>query len=144
MKMQFFWVADQVKMRNFDVHWNPGQENLANYFTKHFVGTNHREVKLWYLHKKNPPRYLPRAAAPSTLRGCVGTLANSYIKSAPLLPYTIVMCPCYVHLPCTVHSHILTIAPLHHCTIAPLQPYTLTPLHPYTLIPLYPYTLTPL
>ena len=84
MEMRFFWVADQVKMGNFDVQWHPGQENLADYFTKHFVGMHHREVRLWYLHEKNSPRYLPRAAAPSTLRGCVGTLANGYIKSVPL------------------------------------------------------------
>ena len=84
MEIRFFWVADQVNMGNFDVQWHPGQENLADYFTKHFVGMHHREVRLWYLHEKNSPRYLPRAAAPSTLRGCVGTLANGYIKSVPL------------------------------------------------------------
>ena len=66
------------------MQWHPSQENLADYFTKHFVGMHHREVRLWYLHEKNSPRYLPRAAAPSTLRGCVGTLANGYIQSAPL------------------------------------------------------------
>ena len=66
------------------MQWHPGQENLANYFTKHSNGIYHRDVRLWYLHKKNSPRYLPRAAAPNTLRGCVGTLANGYIKSVPL------------------------------------------------------------
>ena len=84
MEMWFFWVADQVKMGIFDVQWHRGQENLADYFTKHFVGMHHREVRLWYLHENNPPRYLPRAAAPSTLRGYVGTLANGYIQSVPL------------------------------------------------------------
>ena len=84
MEMQFFWVADRVKMENFDVQWHPGQENLDDYFTKHFNGIHHPEVRLWYLHEKNSPRYLPRAAAPSTLRGCVETLANGYIKSIPL------------------------------------------------------------
>jgi len=71
-------------MGNFDVHWQPRQENLADYFTKHFIGMHDREVRLWYLQEKNSPRYLPRAAAPITLRGCVGTLANGYIKSVPL------------------------------------------------------------
>ena len=85
MEMRFFWMADQVKMGNVDVQWHPGQENLADSFTKHFAGMHHREVRLWYLHKKNPHRCLPRAAAPSTLRKCVGTLANGYIKSV-LLP----------------------------------------------------------
>ena len=84
MEMRFFWVADQVKMGNFDVQWHPGQENLAGYFTKHFNGIHHQEVRFWYLHEKNSPRYLPRAAAPSALRGCDGTLANGYNKSVPL------------------------------------------------------------
>jgi len=36
MEMRFFWVADQVQRKLFDVHWYPGKENLADYFTKHF------------------------------------------------------------------------------------------------------------
>ena len=84
MEMRFFWVTDQVKDGHFDVQWHPGQENLADYFTKHFDGKHHQEVRPWYLHTTNSPRYLPRAAAPSTLRGCVGTLPNGYIRSVPL------------------------------------------------------------
>ena len=84
MEMRFFWVTDQVKHGHFDVQWHPGQENLADYFTKHFDGKHHQEVRPWYLHTTNSPRYLPRAAAPSTLKGCIGTLPNGYIRSAPL------------------------------------------------------------
>jgi hypothetical protein len=32
----------------------------------------------------NSPTTLPRALAPSTLKGCVGTLPNGYTRSAPL------------------------------------------------------------
>eukprot|EP00804_Cyclotella_cryptica_P007704 CCRYP_001322-RA/>CCRYP_001322-RA protein AED:0.33 eAED:0.33 QI:0/0/0/1/0/0/2/0/410 len=35
-EMHFFWVTDQVNRRNFQIMWHPGQENLADYFTKHF------------------------------------------------------------------------------------------------------------
>ena len=84
MEMRFFWITDQVKRGFFDVQWHPGQENLADYFTKHFDGKHHQEVRPWYLHTDKSPRILPRAAAPSTLRGCVGTLPNGYIRSAPL------------------------------------------------------------
>ena len=84
MEMRFFWITDQVKLGNFDVQWHPGQENLADYFTKHFDAKHHQEVRAWYLHMYNSPRFLPRAAAPSTLKGCVGTLPNGYIRSAPL------------------------------------------------------------
>ena len=84
MEMRFFYIADQVSRGLFDVQWHPGQENLADYFTKHFDGKHHQEVRPWYLHMPNSPRELPRAAAPSTLRGCVGNLPNGYIRSVPL------------------------------------------------------------
>ena len=82
--MRYFGVKDLVKQTHFGVRWHPGQENLADYSTKRFDAKHHREVRPWYLHEENSPRFLPRAAAPSTLRGCVGTLPNGYIKSNPL------------------------------------------------------------
>ena len=84
MEMRFFWVTDQVKLKAFDVQWHPGQENMGDYTSKHHDAKHHQEVRPWYLHKKNSPRVLPRAAAPSALRGCVGNLPNGYIRSAPL------------------------------------------------------------
>ena len=84
MEMRFFFITDQVNRGLFDVQWHPGQENLADYYTKHFDARHHQEVRPWYLHMHNSPRILPRAAAPSTLRGCVGTLPNGYIRSSPL------------------------------------------------------------
>ena len=44
MEMRFFWVTDQVKNGSYDVQWHPGQENLADYFTKHFESRHHQEV----------------------------------------------------------------------------------------------------
>jgi len=84
MEMRFFWVADQVKNRLFDIQWHPGQENLAGYFTKHFESRHHQEVRPWYLHMDNSPKFSPRAVTPSTLRGCVGTLPDGYHETAPL------------------------------------------------------------
>ena len=54
--MRFFGVTDKVKQTLFDVRWYPGQENLADYFTKHFDAKHHREVRPWYLHEANSPR----------------------------------------------------------------------------------------
>eukprot|EP00804_Cyclotella_cryptica_P003424 CCRYP_018562-RB/>CCRYP_018562-RB protein AED:0.41 eAED:0.41 QI:0/-1/0/1/-1/0/1/0/354 len=84
MEMRFFWIADQVTRRNFQVRWHPGQENLADYFTKHFDARHHISVRPWYLHTKDSPQFLPRAASPSSLRGCVGTLPNGYMRTSPL------------------------------------------------------------
>ena len=83
-KCNFFGVTDQVSNGTFSIQWHPGQENLADYFTKHFESKHHQEVRPWYLHMHNSPRFLPRAVAPSTLRGCVGRLPNGYHRTAPL------------------------------------------------------------
>ena len=84
MEMRFFWITDQVLIGNFNVTWHPGQENLADYFTKHFDARHHQDVRPWYLHTAESPTTLPRALAPRALKGCVGTLPGGYTRSAPL------------------------------------------------------------
>ena len=84
MEMQPFWTTDQVKLGHFVVKWTPGKENLADYFTKHHDSKHHREVRAWYLHENTSPRLLPRASAPSALRGCVGKLPRGYARTSPL------------------------------------------------------------
>jgi hypothetical protein len=84
MEMRFFWVADAVEQKKFDIKYYPGKENLADYQSKHHAGAHHQAVRPWYLHKPTSVRELPRASKPSTLKGCVGTLPNGYLKSNPL------------------------------------------------------------
>eukprot|EP00956_Cyclotella_meneghiniana_P021059 scaffold37874_cov42-Cyclotella_meneghiniana.AAC.3 len=84
MEMRFFWVTDQTKQKIFNVRWHPGQENLADYFTKHFEPRHHINVRPWYLHTSTSPTLLPRADTPSSRRGCVGTLPNGYTRTSPL------------------------------------------------------------
>jgi hypothetical protein len=85
IEMQFFWVKGQaVKCNMFNVRWHPGQENLADYFTKHFDTQHHTAVRQSYLQTKASPIVLPRAAAPKSLRGCVGTLPEGYLRTSPL------------------------------------------------------------
>ena len=79
MEMRFFWIGDKVAQDMYQVAWHPGQENLADYQSKHHIGSHHVAVRPWYLHTKDSPRYLPRAVRPSTLKGCVGTLKDGYI-----------------------------------------------------------------
>ena len=76
MEMRYFWVTDQVHRKILDIIWQPGAENLADYFSKHHIGAHHKKVRSWYIHTPNSSRELPRALAPSALRGCVGTLEH--------------------------------------------------------------------
>ena len=84
MEMRFFWVTDQVKNGTVDVQWHPGLENLADYYTKHFEAGHHRTARPWYLHEPQSVRWLPRAAAPKALRGCVGIQEGGYSSKSPL------------------------------------------------------------
>jgi hypothetical protein len=41
-------------------------------------------VRPYYLHETNSPLELPRAIKSSTLKGCVGTLKDGYVRNVPL------------------------------------------------------------
>ena len=85
MELRFFWIGEKVAQDMYQVAWHPGQENLADYQSKHPVGSHHVAVRPWYLHTETSPQYLPWAERPSTLKGCVGTLQDGYIRRV-LLP----------------------------------------------------------
>ena len=84
MKMRFFWVGNKEAKNIYEICWHPGQENLADYQSKYHTGAHNKNVRPWYLHQENSPRFLPRAVAPSTLKGCVGILKDGYIRNVPL------------------------------------------------------------
>ena len=84
MEMRFFWIGDKIAQEMYDLQWHPGQENLADYQSKHHMGSHHAYVRPWYLHTANSPRVLPRAERPSALKGCVGTLKDGYVRRVPL------------------------------------------------------------
>jgi hypothetical protein len=84
MEMHFFWISDKSAPEMYALHWHPGQENLADYQSKHHAGVHHAAVRPWYLHESNSLHLLPRAHAPSALKGCVGNLDGGYISKVPL------------------------------------------------------------
>ncbi len=84
MEMRYFWVGDKVTQETYEIKWHPGQENLADYQSKHHLGSHHQAVRPWYLHEITSPMELPKAKTPSTLKGCVGNLPEGYIRNVPL------------------------------------------------------------
>jgi hypothetical protein len=84
MEMRFFWISDKCAQQMYALHWHPGQENLADYQSKHNISSHHQAVRPCYLHEINSPLVLPRATRPSTLKGCVGNLPEGYICNVPL------------------------------------------------------------
>ena len=53
MDMQFYWMKDRVKQKDFFVYWKPGSQNTGDYFTKHHQPHHHREICAKYLHMEN-------------------------------------------------------------------------------------------
>ena len=49
MDMRFYWIRDRVKQGQFRVHWKPGRDNKADYFTKHFPPSHHLQERPTYL-----------------------------------------------------------------------------------------------
>jgi hypothetical protein len=84
MEMRYFWTSEKEAQDVYSFKWYPGQENLADYQSKHHPGAHHSAVHPYYLHEENSPLVLPWATRPSTLNGCVGTLKDVYVCNVPL------------------------------------------------------------
>ena len=53
MDMQFYWIKDRVKQKDFFVYWKPGSQNMGGCFTKHHPPHNHREICATYFYMEN-------------------------------------------------------------------------------------------
>ena len=84
MEMRYFWVCDKVAQDAYAIKWHPGQENLADYQSKHHVGAHHQAICPRYLHQENSPSVLLRASKPSSLKGYFGTLPHGSVRNVPL------------------------------------------------------------
>ena len=65
--MRFHWLKDRVtNHKQFKIQWASGKENLADYFSKHHLGSHHRKVRPIYVYMKDK--------SPTTLKGCAKIL----------------------------------------------------------------------
>ena len=51
--IRFYCVQDQVNQKQFHVYWKPGQQNLADYVTKHHTAQHHQDMRAKFLHELN-------------------------------------------------------------------------------------------
>ena len=65
MEMRYFWLLDRAAQQNFTFIYTPGQENLADYPTKHHTANIHQHVQPYYLQQANSPSQLKHAVRPS-------------------------------------------------------------------------------
>ena len=83
-KWDIVGLAKKKAQYVYSFKWYPGQENLADYHSKHHPGAHLTAVRPYYLQEKVLPLVLPWATRSSTLKGCVGTLKDKYVRSVPL------------------------------------------------------------
>jgi hypothetical protein len=65
MDMQYHWITDRVRQKQFDVYWRTGPENLGDYHKKHHSAQHHKDMRHLILHETNSLQ---------VLRGCVKLL----------------------------------------------------------------------
>jgi hypothetical protein len=57
LDMRFHWLRSHDAQRQFHYYWQPGTQNLADYFTKHHPATCHKSVRPTILPAVNNPEY---------------------------------------------------------------------------------------
>ena len=77
----FYWLQDRVEQGEFRVFWAPGNDNLANFYTKYHSPGTHRKLRPIYTYIEGK--------SPTTLQGCVEILTRTDTpKPLPLLSET--------------------------------------------------------
>jgi hypothetical protein len=84
MEMRYFWLLDGESQKQFKFYWQPSQENLGDYPSKHHTAENLQHVRPYYVHMDKSPTLLPRVIKPSTRQGCAKILGDPYSKKSPL------------------------------------------------------------
>jgi hypothetical protein len=65
MEMRYFWLLNGNTRKYFKFFYQPGQENLGNYPSKHHTADIHQHVQPYYVHTDKSPTILPQALKPS-------------------------------------------------------------------------------
>ena len=84
MEMHYFWLLNGKTQKYFKLHYQPGQENMGDYPSKHHTANIHQHVRPYYVHTNSSPTILPRALKPSIWQGCAVILGDPYAKKSPL------------------------------------------------------------
>ena len=50
--MRYYWLRDRTNQQQFDIQWEKGASNNADYYTKHHATKHHRAIRSRYVHDK--------------------------------------------------------------------------------------------
>ena len=68
MHVRNWWLKDQIELKNFNLKWESGKINKADYYTKTHPPPHHKRLRPIYLHTNE---------SPSTLQGCNKIMRDS-------------------------------------------------------------------
>ena len=49
--MRYFWLLDRVSQSQFLIYWDKGENNHADYYTKHHSPSYHQQIRPTYILK---------------------------------------------------------------------------------------------
>ena len=75
MAMRFHWIQDRVKDGQFQVFWEPGVDNKADYFSNHHTAKHHKIKRYEYLCDEAQANHI-------IMRGCVDVNLNQQLFKA--------------------------------------------------------------
>lgn len=70
INMRFYWICNCIQQGQFLVYWQPGTENIADYFTKHHGTAHHRLMRPVFLVLQ--ANYVTTSSA--ILQGCINPI----------------------------------------------------------------------
>ena len=76
--MRFYWVRDRVRQNQFKIYWKRGQDNYADYYTKHHPPSHHQKMRPLYLHQESANALMES----SMLAHCEGVLIHAATKES--------------------------------------------------------------
>ena len=50
--MRYYWLRDRANQQQFNIYWEKGALNNADYYTKHHATKHHREIRPRYVRDK--------------------------------------------------------------------------------------------
>ena len=71
-------------LKNNLIAWKSGQENLAEYFTKHNYEKHHKRVRPIYLRLDKTPRSVPLVLLKPALHGCADSKMEEFQNTFPI------------------------------------------------------------
>ena len=79
--MRYHWLRDRINQKHFNVFWDKGSNNYADYFTKHHSAKHHKVMRSKYIHMINLIRKLIKCehnlVTSHGRRGCVELMAST-------------------------------------------------------------------